>query len=108
MHTHAHTHAHTSQHSHPNPPAGPPTKPSLQQLPPLLSLFPPASHLTSPTPLTPPGQVWLRMCMFKLRGGGPHAGAAASRALDRALAAVPKRKHVKLISRFGMLEYRHG
>ena len=48
------------------------------------------------------------MCLFKLRGGGPHAGAAASRALDRALESVPKRKHVKLISRFGMLEYRHG
>ena len=41
-------------------------------------------------------QVWLRYCQFKLGGQHPEAG---QRVLDRALEAVPKRKHVKLISK---------
>lgn len=50
-------------------------------------------------------KVWLRYCQFKLKGG--HAE-AAQRVLDRALEAVPKRKHVKLISRFALIEYKQG
>lgn len=50
-------------------------------------------------------KVWLRYCQFKL--GGQHAE-AAQRVLDRALEAVPKRKHVKLISKFAMMEYKMG
>jgi len=41
-------------------------------------------------------QVWLRYCQFKLGGQHPEAG---QRVLDRALEAIPKRKHVKLISK---------
>ena len=39
-------------------------------------------------------KVWLRYCTFKLRGAHPEA---AGRTLERALEAIPKRKHVKLI-----------
>ena len=45
-------------------------------------------------------QVWLRYGQFKLGGQHPEAG---QRVLDRALEAIPKRKHVKLISKVSCL-----
>ncbi|EKX47262.1 hypothetical protein GUITHDRAFT_69529 [Guillardia theta CCMP2712] len=50
-------------------------------------------------------KVWLRYCTFKLRGAHPEA---AGRMLERALEAIPKRKHVKLIHKFATMEYKLG
>ena len=50
-------------------------------------------------------KVWLRYCQFKLGGQHPEAG---QRVLDKGLEAIPKRKHVKLISKFALMEYKTG
>ena len=58
-------------------------------------------------------KVWLRAIEHALEAGGgaPEAGAAggdARKLLERALAALPRRKHVKAISRAALLEFRAG
>jgi rRNA biogenesis protein RRP5 len=53
-------------------------------------------------------QVWLRAIDHSLLTGGEGAGERARRLLERALAALPRRKHVKVISHAALLEFKHG
>lgn len=50
-------------------------------------------------------KVWLRMIANLLKRG---EAARAAQALDRSLLSLPKRKHIKVISRAALLEFRHG
>jgi rRNA biogenesis protein RRP5 len=53
-------------------------------------------------------KVWLKAVEHALSGGGDGAGEAARRALERGLAALPRRKHVKAIVAAALLEFRLG
>lgn len=48
---------------------------------------------------------WLRYLAFKLKGAHPEA---AARLMDRATEALAKRKHLKLLTKFALLEYKSG
>lgn len=50
-------------------------------------------------------KVWLRHIAFQLQEG---KGKAAQAVLDRSLQSLPRRKHLKVISRMGLLEFRSG
>ena len=70
-----------------------------------------ASLTTRPRPAPPrpaPAQVWLRAIEHALTSGGPDPGGAARKLLERALAALPRRKHVKCVAAAALLEFRVG
>lgn len=52
-------------------------------------------------------QVWLRAISLEVGGGGG-GSAAAGRVLDRALAALPARKHIKVVTQAALAEFRAG
>ncbi|GBF92560.1 hypothetical protein Rsub_05174 [Raphidocelis subcapitata] len=53
-------------------------------------------------------KVWLRAIEHALTTGGDASGDAARKLLERALATLPRRKHVKAISHAALLEFRVG
>jgi rRNA biogenesis protein RRP5 len=53
-------------------------------------------------------KVWLRAIEHALSTEGDAAGEKARRLLERALAALPKRKHIKVISHAALLEFKLG
>jgi hypothetical protein len=72
---------------------------------PILKSTDPRSTATAP-PI--PQKVWLHAMEHALASGGDAAGDAARKLLERALAALPRRKHVKAISHAALLEFRAG
>jgi hypothetical protein len=72
----------------------------------------PEPRRPSPCPLPPAPppccQVWLHAIEHALSSGGDAAGDAARKLLERGLAALPRRKHVKAISHAALLEFRGG
>lgn len=53
-------------------------------------------------------KVWVRAIEGALAAGGEAGGEAARKLLQRGLAALPQRKHIKLISRAALAEFRGG
>ena len=68
----------------------------------------PCAPRTPPSTSTPNPQVWLRAIEHALTTGGDASGDAARKLLERALATLPRRKHVKAISHAALLEFRVG
>lgn len=64
-----------------------------------------ALHLDACREFKRSAKVWLGRCGFHMRSG--QAGAARA-VLGEAVAALPRRKHVKVVSKFAILEFRHG
>lgn len=52
--------------------------------------------------------MWLRSIEHALTSGGDAAGEQSRKLLERALTSLPRRKHVKAISRAALLEFRVG
>lgn len=53
-------------------------------------------------------QIWCRAIEHTLQCGQDGAGEAARKLLERALSALPLRKHTKVITSTALLEFRHG